>query len=351
MINTKDMVAIFLHFKRYFIISLIAVFLMVVLQHIQWFNKSLVSPKFLKSPVKSFEHNLEIGSWDFDIKQDLILINEASAALDYDQASAYLVLDFDSGEVLKQKSMSKKLPIASLTKVMTSVVALDLAKPTDLFTVSRNAADQIPTKLSLVVGQKLTLEELLNGLLLVSANDGAEVIKEGINKEYGGEIFVEAMNTKAKLLGLKNTNFENPQGFDGANHQSSAEDLAKLIKYALTNYPMISDIVKKDYQFYPEDNNHKQIDMYNWNGLLGVYPNAMGVKIGNTADAGYTTSVLSSREGKKVLVVLLGAPGVLERDLWTSQLLDLGFEKRGLSAINITEQKLKDKYATWKYWN
>jgi len=109
---------------------------------------------------------------------------------------------------------------------------------------------------------------------------------------------------------------------------------------------------KKDYELLPENKNHKQFDLYNWNGLINVYPNTQGLKIGNTNDAGNTTVVLSEREGKKVLVVLLGAPGVVERDLWASQLLDYGFEKsKGLARVNLTDQDLLNKYATWQYWN
>src|SRR5690606_3687251 len=96
---------------------------------------------------------------------------------------------------------------------------------------------------------------------------------------------------------------------------------------------------------------HKQFDLYNWNGLLGVYPGASGVKIGNTGDAQKTTIVTAERNGKKLLVVVLGAPGVLERDMWAAELLDLGFEKQyGMAPINVTEEQLRAKYKTWKYW-
>ncbi|MCL5784297.1 MAG: hypothetical protein M1142_03015, partial [Patescibacteria group bacterium] len=217
---------------------------------------------------------------------------------------------------------------------------------------SYKAASIEPTKLGLIPGQKLTLEELLNGSLLTSANDAVQVIKEGVDEEYKANVFIEAMNLKAKDLGLKNSRFENPQGFDGQSHYSTAEDLAVLTAYALKNYPLISDVVKKDYQFYPTNQNHKQIDMYNWNGLVDVYPGVFGVKIGNTDKAGYTTIVGAQREGKRVVAVVLGAPGVLERDLWASQILDLSFQKLGnLEPVNVTENQLKDKYSTWKYWN
>ena len=82
-----------------------------------------------------------------------------------------------------------------------------------------------------------------------------------------------------------------------------------------------------------------------------MYPGVEGVKIGNTDQAGYTDIVLSDRGGKKVLVVMLGAPGVLQRDEWSSELLDAGFNKLGESSVNVTKEQLMAKYATWKYWN
>lgn len=278
------------------------------------------------------------------------IIKTADASSDYENLHGYAVVNFDSGEVLAEKNISQKIPIASLTKLMTAVVALDLAKPADTFTVTSSAESVIPTKLGLIPGQKVTLEELLNGMLLTSANDAAALTKEGVEGEYGADTFIQSMNEKAKAIGLKNTSFANPQGFDNQKNYSTPRDLAILTHYALTNYPLIASIVKKDYQFYPANADHKQMDLYNWNGLLDVYPGAEGVKIGNTDDAGYTTIVVSQRERKTILAVSLGAPGVIERDLWTSQLLDLGFQKYGIEGANINETQLKAKYATWKYF-
>lgn len=271
---------------------------------------------------------------------------------EFNNASAYLVMNFDTGEIIAEKNSTKKLPIASLTKIMTAVVALDLAGPDEYFKISQDAANIVPTKIGVVSGEKMSVKELLYAVLLTSANDAAEAIKEGVNQKYGGDIFIKAMNEKASVLGLENTSFDNPQGFDGQKNYSTARDLAILSHYALTNYPLIPQIVKDDYEFLAADKNHKQFDLYNWNGLIGVYPNASGVKIGNTGKARVTTIVLAEREGKRVLSVLLGAPGVLERDLWTAQLLDIGFKTGfGLPPIKITEAELKRKYSTWRYWN
>jgi len=290
---------------------------------------------------------------DFQVKKQQSLIPQASADTveEYDNAKAYLVMDFDSGNVIAEKNLSEKESIASLTKIMTAIVAIDLLPLEAKLSVTENAASIEPTKIGVVAGQSMTLTELLHASLLTSANDATEVIREGVDTYFKEPIFIQAMNEKARLIGLKNSHFENPQGFDGVEHFSTVEDLAILSHYALTNYPIFSEIVAKDYTFLEEDQHHKQYDLYNWNGLLGVYPNVSGVKIGNTENAGRTTVVVAERSGKKILVALLGTPGVLERDLWAAELLDLGFAKTlNLTPINVTEEQLREKYATWEYF-
>jgi D-alanyl-D-alanine carboxypeptidase len=279
-------------------------------------------------------------------------IKTVSAEDTYNDASAYIITNYDTGDIIAEKNSKKRLSIASLTKVMTAIVALDLASPHDLFTVSRTASLIIPTKIGVKPGEKLSLNELLHASLITSANDAAEVIKNGINRKYGYDIFVKAMNEKARLLGLEDSHFSNPQGFDSEDNYSTVRDLAVLSHYALTEYPEIAEIVKKDYRRLTANHDHRRFDLYNWNGLLGVYPNVFGVKIGNTRDAGTTTIVGAERENKRVLTVVLGATNVLQRDLWASELLDAGFEEiSGLKPVAVTKRQLQDKYATWKFWN
>lgn len=301
--------------------------------------------------IKTIMPKLQQKPSDFQLKKESSLIQTTYAAGDYEQATSYVVIDLDSGEVLGEKEMSKRVPIASLTKIMTAAVALDLASPDEQFTVSQRAAQTEPTKIGVVPGQKMTLSELLNALLMTSANDSAQVIKEGIDQKYGKDgLFVQAMNEKAKFLHLENTSFTNPQGFDDPKNFSSAEDLAILAHYALNNYPQISEIAKKDYEQLPDNEYHKGFDLYNWNGLIGVYPGAYGLKIGNTDEAGKTIVATAQRDDKKIAAVVLGAPGVLQRDLWAAQILDAGFEKLGLDPANVTENQLQAKYSTWRYW-
>jgi D-alanyl-D-alanine carboxypeptidase len=287
----------------------------------------------------------------FALHNETNLIPSAHAASLYDTASSYIAIDFTSGNIIEQKNENKSVPIASLTKLMSAAVALDLMNQNETITISASAPKVSPTKIGVVSGQKLTLKELLEAMLMTSANDAAQAVKDGVNAKYHGDIFVRAMNEKAQSLGLTQTHFSNPQGFDGNNY-SSAHDLAILTQYVLTHYPLIDQIVRKDYVFIPATDQHKQFDLYNWNGLLGVYPGAYGVKIGNTDNAGYTTIVIAKRNDKTVLSVLLGAPGILKRDLWTSSLLDDAFASADhLSPAHITSADLEAKYATWHYWN
>lgn len=288
----------------------------------------------------------------YSVKKTRSFIAAAQAASNYDESTAYAVIDYDTGEVIAEKSLSRPVPIASVTKIMTAIIALDLAAPNELFSVTQRAANVIPTKIVVEPWETFILTELLHASLLTSANDATEVIREGIDTKYGDKVFIDAMNIKAKFIGLKNSHFVNPQGFDAREHYSSVEDLAILTHYALTHYPLIAEIVEKDQEYLPETNRHKRYVLYNWNGLLGVYPDISGMKIGNTEDAGMTTIVTAEREGKKLIAIVLGAPGILERDLWASQLLDLGYEtKMSLPPINVTEEQLRAKYDTWVPWN
>lgn len=347
---------------RAFWISLIGIFFMELVQMLGLNSalsfKSIISPlgmalqgnnlkQTLHSKLQSKFNSFSLK--DADTPSNTYKYTDSSY---YSSSNSFVVIDYENGEILVEKDSEKILPIASLTKIMTAIIALDLAGEDELFEVSKHAAETPPTKIGVVPGEKMTLKELLNAALLTSANDAVEVIKEGIDKKYTADVFVNSMNDKADFLKLTNSRFQNPQGFDSDNNYSTARDMAILSHYALENYPEIAEIVKKDYQLLPENRYHKRFDLYNWNGLIGVYPNVLGLKIGNTNQAGMTTIVIAEREGRKVLVVLLGAEGILERDMGASELLDLGFsEDADLPAIGIIPEQFQQKYTTWQYWN
>lgn len=319
-------------------------------------TNNFLNPTAQLSPIDKIMEELIIPQLSlkknsFIVRESRSFIPQAEATILNIDANALLALDLDTGEVLYEKNLEDNLPIASLTKIMTAVVALDLAKSDELFSVSDYASRQIPTRIGVVPEEKLKLKELLDAILLTSANDAASVIQEGIDKKYGASVFIKAMNEKAKFLGLTNTSFANPQGFDDRENYSTVKDLGVLTHYALKNYPEIAESVKKDYEFLPADTNHKQFDLYNWNGLIGVYPDTIGMKIGNTGSAGKTTMVVSNREGKKILAVVLGAPDIISRDKWAAELLDYGYQQTlGLSPVKVTEEMLREKYSTWEYF-
>jgi len=345
------------------IFSGLAMFIMVCLQNLG--ISSPINPMKLISPLaqnlgkkqpeasKEIKIKLQQKANNFHIiHASTPFVKNAQAAAPYDQAASYAIIDMDNGTIILNKDSEKQVPIASLTKIMTAVVSLDLSRPTDIITITQTDTKVSPTRIGVIPGEKMTLHELLQGALLVSGNDAAEAIRTGIDAKYHDSVFINAMNEKAKFLGLSNTHFANPQGFDNPGNYSTAEDLAILTHYALTQYPLIADIAKKEYAFVPANENHKQFDMYNWNSLVGVYPGAQGLKIGNTDAAGSTIIVSAKRSGKHIGVILLGAPDILNRDLWTAELLDLGFAKTlGLPPVNVTKEQLQAKYKTWKYWN
>jgi serine-type D-Ala-D-Ala carboxypeptidase (penicillin-binding protein 5/6) len=314
-------------------------------------TNQLISPQLTKDPKwEELKIKLAVNS-SYQIKENNSLVQTALAAEEADQARAYTVVNLASGEILAGKNLHQSLPIASLTKIMTAMVALDLASPDEQITVTPQGVSPEPSKIMLKVGESLSLEELLHSLLLSSANDSAEVIKEGIDNLYKEAVFVEAMNYKAQELGLQDTHFTNPQGFDQPDHYSSAYDLAKLASYALINYPLIAKIAvleSADFRKVPGDN---RFFLNNWNGLLTAYPGVVGLKTGNTDNALHTNIVVSKRAGQELVAVILGAPTITKRDLWTAQLLDLGFESLGIKPASLTEEDLKVRYKKWRYFN
>lgn len=342
-----------------FFIGIVFTFLLVALQQSGFHPFSKILSPFVQSSSSEVNIMDEVikpkieqikNTYKLNYQKSSSFIPQAAASDELHDASGYALVDFDSGDVILEKNLEQRLPIASLTKIMTAVVALDLLEEDEYLTVTRKAVRQVPTKIGVVEGQRLSTKELLKAILLTSANDAAQVLHDGVNTKYNDEVFITAMNEKARFIGLTDTSYTNPQGFDNENNYSSVHDLAILSYYALENYPLIKEIVQMDYDFLPADTNHKQFDLYNWNGLIGVYPDTMGIKIGNTRRAGKTTVVVSEREGKTLLAVVLGATTLYERDLWSARLLDMGYEKTlGLKPIDVTEAQLRAKYQSWQY--
>jgi serine-type D-Ala-D-Ala carboxypeptidase (penicillin-binding protein 5/6) len=244
--------------------------------------------------------------------------------------SAFFV-DTKTGQIMYQKNPQQKLPIASLVKIMTVIVALENHKLTDSFYISDRAAGMEPDKMLLIGGETLSLEELLDGVFLVSANDAAEAIAE---ESVGGrDEFIELMNKEAVQIGMKDTKFINPTGLeeDGVEQYSTALDVALMGRYAIKHWPEIVNISSQPHILIPKTETHQDYDLYSGINLVTTYPGVVGLKTGYTPEAGLTLITLARREGHEVLGVLLGSENRREE---ARELLDYSFKKLGVEIFH-----------------
>lgn len=352
----KDVIYDFSTRWKLFLFSMVAIFVMVMLSHLhlpkpqplQTVQYAVNTLQNKPDPFGPIREKLEQKKNNFTLHTSTDLIPSAYAASGVDQAASYAVMNADTGDVLAQKDINQPVYIASLTKIMSAMVSLDLSSPDTIYTVTDPATHVVPTVIGVTAGEKFTLKELLTAALMYSANDSVEVIRQGIDQQYGPGTFVKAMNDKAQFIGLKNTHFTNPQGFDDPYNFSSSGDLLIMTHYALENYPLINQIIQQQTAILPANQYHKEYKLVNWNSLVGVYPGAYGVKIGQTDDAHKTMIVGAKRGNTNVIAVVLSAPGYFERDQWTASLLDLGFEKlANLSPVSVTKSALQAKYNSW----
>lgn len=239
-------------------------------------------------------------------------------------AKSAIFVDTTTGKALYGKNEHERLPIASLVKVMTVLIALEHKKMDDEYSISKKAADTEPDKMLLIQDERLTLKDLLYGIFLVSANDAAESLAEGTVGSR--EEFIKMMNSKALQLGMKDTYYVNPTGLDEdqGNSYSSAYDLSILTRYLIKTYPDVVDISSTYHIFIPKTDKHQDYEMYSGINLLTTYPGVLGFKTGFTPSAGLTLITLARKSGHEVIGVLLGSE--YRRDE-ARELLDYSFEK------------------------
>lgn len=227
-------------------------------------------------------------------------------------ARASIILDLDSGRILYARNAGSHLPMASITKIMTALVVLDHFgdRLDEVITVPREGLAVTGSRMYLEAGEKITAHNLLRGMLIESANDAAMTFAYEI--AGSPDKFAGLMNAKAAELGLKDTNFANPIGFDGPSHYSTAMDLAHLTKVALAN-KTFSDIVSISKLTVKDVSGKKVHNLVTTNKLLDQYKNVVGVKTGTTTEAGESlvASVLGD-SNQKVVVVLLDSPNRFE---------------------------------------
>lgn len=250
-------------------------------------------------------------------------------------ATASYLLDMDTGHMLEDSNGEKPLPMASTTKIMTALIAIQTANPDQVLTVGQDAIDRVGytsnggsegSSAYLQVGEQLKLKDLLYALLLPSGDDAAVVIADGL----GGtsDNFVQRMNLFANRLHLYQTHYVNPDGLtpDDQNdeHYTTAADLTRLARYAM-HVPLFAQIVQTPtYTLAAGAQNHSHI----WkttNTLLTTYAGMVGIKTGHTDAAGWCLVFAATRNGHHLLGTVLGEPDELQRDQDVQTLLNWGF--------------------------
>lgn len=211
-------------------------------------------------------------------------------------ATAAVLMDVDSGRVLYESNPDKRMLIASTTKIMTALVAIENAKLSDVVTVKKDAALTEGSSMHLYAGEKLTLETLLYGLLLCSGNDAAVAIAQAVAGST--DKFVQMMNAKAKELGMKDTSFANPNGLDDDAHYSTALDMAKLACAAVNNETLIRIASTRSITIGGRT-------MTNHNKLLSYMDDCIGLKTGYTKAAGRTLVSCAVKNGQRLVAVTL----------------------------------------------
>ena len=293
--------------KKYYLLSLIIIFVIGILAF-DYFNnikeKNIISP--LPEELNS-SNNSQVSSLDFWLPSLFGFFSSGSnsdSSIPILTAKAALVYDLKNNKAIYEKNTEERVPMASLTKIMTAIIAIDNKKPNNRYVV-RNESLVGENTIGLSEGEIMGLEELLLGVFMYSANDAAEVLADNT---LGREKFIETMNDKAKALGLKNTNFTNPTGLEGDGEQySTAEDLLILSRHAIENYPEIAKAARTVERHLPETEDHFEYYLYSQLNLLTTYPGVKGLKDGYTPEAGWCLITYYEKDDQELMGIILGS--------------------------------------------
>ncbi len=220
-------------------------------------------------------------------------------------AQSAIVMDANSGRILFSHNSRRKMGMASTTKIMTAITALENAALNSVAKVSPNAYGVEGSSMYLVLDEQLTLEELLWGLMLVSGNDAATAVAEHVSGSV--EKFAELMNATARKIGSIDSNFTNPHGLSDENHYTTATDLAKITAYALKN-PKFREIVSTRTKSIPWKDHDYNRHLVNHNKFLTMYDGCIGVKTGFTKATGRCLVTAVEKNGMCLVCVTLNAP-------------------------------------------
>jgi D-alanyl-D-alanine carboxypeptidase (penicillin-binding protein 5/6) len=250
----------------------------------------------------------------------LVFASPAYAGPPAVSARAYYVVNPSTGEVLAQKHAWSRVSIASITKLMTVIVALDHAKWNDVVHVRSDAAEVGESTINLRAGERMTVGDLVKGALIQSANDAADALADYVG--HGNEsAFVQMMNAKATELGLARTHFARPDGLDARDHYSTALDVTRLAEIAMRK-PQIRSVVRERTASIAGSRT-----LHTWNDLLGVFRGVYGVKTGHTSAAGWCQVAALRRNGVTLYTTVLGSPTRSQRNADLASLLRWGISR------------------------
>jgi D-alanyl-D-alanine carboxypeptidase (penicillin-binding protein 5/6) len=235
-------------------------------------------------------------------------------------ARAYLVVNAANGEVLARGDERARVPIASITKLMTALLVVERARPDELVTVGPDATSIGESTVHLVPGERLPVRDLLEAALIQSANDAANALADHVG---GGDRdrFVALMNERAAELGLRETRFVRPDGLDVPGHYSSARDVTELARVAMRR-PLIRALVRRRAETIAGGRT-----LFTWNDLLGRFPGLIGVKTGHTSAAGWCQVAAARGRGVTIYATILGSPTRAGRNEDLAELLAWGLSR------------------------
>lgn len=243
-----------------------------------------------------------------------------------ENAKSAIMIEASTGTILYEKNKDDKLPMASMTKMMTLLLIMEEIesgnlKWNEMITTSEHAASMGGSQIFLEVGEKMSVEDLVKGICIASGNDASVAMAERI----GGteEKFVSMMNKKAKELSLSNTHFENACGLDSDNHYSSANDMSIIAKELVKHKKILE--FSGTYEDYLRKNTEKSFWLVNTNKLVRYYQGVDGLKTGYTKNAGYCITTTAERGNMRLITVVMGEPSSAIRNSETTTMLDYGF--------------------------
>ena len=255
----------------------------------------------------------------------------------------YVIYDRLSGRCLYGKDENKKTAMASTTKIMTAIIVVERCNLEDVVTITAKAAGTGGSTLGIKKDDKITVNDLLYGLMLRSGNDAAVAL--AIHTAGSVEEFANLMNQKAKEMKLKNTHFVTPHGLDNEEHYTTVYELAKLTDYALKNKTIAKIVNIKSTTIYI-NKNPKQIN--NTNELLGNIEGVYGVKTGFTNNAGRCLVTSVKRENMDLIIVVLGADTRKDRAKDSINLIEYAYKKYRVENI---EEIIRKEFELWKQIN